>query len=380
MADVSNLVMPKLGLTMTEGTVTEWRVQPGQGFESGQIVAVVETEKIANEVEAPAAGTMIEHIVSGGETALVGAPMARWSLTGRLGASNPPRREIENSAAKANTSTPPRASRSPAQRPATQGSNSRVIATPLARLIARDMGVDLKAVTGSGPGGRIKAADIEGLQATQNKVSAASATGGNSCFLIANVNANEMLTLLEKLQRTLDSAPPKLPHIACLAVVRALNPRPDANRAEPRAGIYIQEEQLSIGFASMDSENNDVRVLRCFPVTSLTEIVEASAHLNTHSQTSPGHTTESGSIVIADATDQDNAYVNFPIPTGYSATLSLGAPRNSLKPGPNEQTVLVKEIGLTLTYDPAAMNYSVAADFLGSIKNYLENPLRLLAS
>jgi hypothetical protein len=51
-----NLVMPKLGLTMTEATLTEWRVEPGQRVRQGEVLFVVETEKVANEIEASAAG------------------------------------------------------------------------------------------------------------------------------------------------------------------------------------------------------------------------------------------------------------------------------------------------------------------------------------
>ena len=80
MGNDSTLVMPKLGLTMTEGTITEWRVKPGESFTAGQIIAVVETEKIANEVEAPGQGVMSEHLASKGDTIAVGEPIAQWSL------------------------------------------------------------------------------------------------------------------------------------------------------------------------------------------------------------------------------------------------------------------------------------------------------------
>ena len=58
MGDVADLLMPKLGLTMTEGTVARWLVSPGQRFSAGDTIVIIETDKIANDVEAPASGEM----------------------------------------------------------------------------------------------------------------------------------------------------------------------------------------------------------------------------------------------------------------------------------------------------------------------------------
>lgn len=77
-----HLVMPKLGLTMEEGKVAKWQVQPGQPFAAGDILVVVETDKIANDVEAPEAGVLDEVLVAEGETVPVSAPIARWRLSG----------------------------------------------------------------------------------------------------------------------------------------------------------------------------------------------------------------------------------------------------------------------------------------------------------
>ena len=63
-----NLLMPKLGLTMTEGTLTEWRVEPGQRVRQGEVLFVVETEKVANEIEASADGCIGEIRVLAGAT------------------------------------------------------------------------------------------------------------------------------------------------------------------------------------------------------------------------------------------------------------------------------------------------------------------------
>ncbi|MBK3778305.1 hypothetical protein GAY31_30040, partial [Azospirillum brasilense] len=82
MTMVRELVMPKLGLTMTEGVLAEWRVSPGQPFRSGDVLLVVETDKIASEVEADSDGVLIETTIPAGETVAVGTPIARGSADG----------------------------------------------------------------------------------------------------------------------------------------------------------------------------------------------------------------------------------------------------------------------------------------------------------
>lgn len=369
MADASNLVMPKLGLTMTEGTITEWRIQPGQSFDAGQVIAVVETEKIANEIEAPDAGILDEYIVDHGQTVPVGTPIARWSLQGgNQAVSKTPERENEPI---------PRAAPAPrvsTQRTRVNRPGSRIVATPLARRIARDTGVNLKLVTGSGPGGRIKAADVLGQKAKHQEHSIIGGAGNNSNFLIAEVRANDLMALLSKLQETLDTPPPKLLHFACLAVARTSAQRPNVDKPSNIEGI-----RLNVGFVKLGSRNDTISVLNCSPPTSLKELIQHSSLLEGSPESSPPHDTESGSVVVADATEQGNTYVNFPIPPGHSATLGIGAVRESLRPDADKQPAIYQEIGLTLTYDRAAMNHATASNFLNAVKNHLEHPLRLLA-
>ena len=69
MSASGHLVMPKLGLTMEEGTVAKWHVRPGVPFAAGDVLVVVETDKIANDVEAPSAGVIDDHVLEIGLTA-----------------------------------------------------------------------------------------------------------------------------------------------------------------------------------------------------------------------------------------------------------------------------------------------------------------------
>ncbi len=82
---VQSLLMPKLGLTMTEGTVLEWPIAVGGSFARGTVCVVVETDKVANEVEAPAAGRLLKILVQAGETVPVGSVLAEWEAEEKQG-------------------------------------------------------------------------------------------------------------------------------------------------------------------------------------------------------------------------------------------------------------------------------------------------------
>ena len=139
--------MPSLGADMTEGTLLEWLVQPGDEVHRGDIVAVVDTEKSAIEIEIFEDGRLGRLLVEPGETVPVGMPLAvieksgptpiARSAPGPTPASGP-----------APTTPPPRAQR-------------RVAASPLARRRAKELGVDLAAVQGSGKGGVLTVDDVE---------------------------------------------------------------------------------------------------------------------------------------------------------------------------------------------------------------------------
>ncbi|MFT4247632.1 MAG: lipoyl domain-containing protein, partial [Pseudomonas sp.] len=82
---MSELPMPKFGLTMTEGQILEWRKTPGERFAKGEILFVVETEKVANEVEAEADGELLEILAGEEQTVAVGLPIAHVAYDGAAG-------------------------------------------------------------------------------------------------------------------------------------------------------------------------------------------------------------------------------------------------------------------------------------------------------
>ncbi len=183
------ILMPKLGLTMTEGVVVEWRKQPGERVHAGEILFIFESEKAVMDYESPADGILAEILAPAGATVACGESVALLLQEGQPQAKTP----LATPAAKSRarelgvdwrqlagrgpdgrvqlqdvvdaTSVTQSPSASPERKPQ---------ASPLARNLASDLGLDLTHVPGSGPRGRIMRADV--LAAARRALAAASAS------------------------------------------------------------------------------------------------------------------------------------------------------------------------------------------------------------
>jgi pyruvate dehydrogenase E2 component (dihydrolipoamide acetyltransferase) len=146
--------MPKFGLTMTEGTVTQWLVADGDRVTKDQPIAEIETEKIVNELVAPADGVMASIQRMEGESADVTTVMA-WVLQDGESVDDIPSVQPASQTA-TSASMPQKAKRKPAT-----GKTSQAPSSPSARRLARERGVDIALVAGTGPGGRITKEDVQ---------------------------------------------------------------------------------------------------------------------------------------------------------------------------------------------------------------------------
>ncbi len=150
-----DIVMPKLGLTMTEGLIVEWKKNEGDKVQKGEILFVLETEKVTYEVEAPEDGVLSKIVVQEQETVPVGAVVAYLLKPGE---STAELTDVPAVAPAAEETTVEIKAETPA---AGALVNERIKATPLAKKIAREYGIDIYTITGTGPSGRIVKADVE---------------------------------------------------------------------------------------------------------------------------------------------------------------------------------------------------------------------------
>ncbi len=189
------VTMPMLGLTMEEGTITEWLKQPGDTVAKEEPLFVVETDKSAVEVGAPASGVLSQIIVQVGQTVAVSAPIAVIAQPGEA---------VEASPAPAAASAPAPAATPVAAAPsavasatapaaAPRAAGDRLAVSPRARRVAGELGVDVTTVTGTGPDGRIVERDVRAAAAAPAPAStSAPATGSGSERVVASPLAKKL--------------------------------------------------------------------------------------------------------------------------------------------------------------------------------------------
>ncbi|HUV17107.1 MAG TPA: dihydrolipoamide acetyltransferase family protein [Ilumatobacteraceae bacterium] len=156
--DTFDYAMPSLGADMDEGRVIEWRIAPGDTVHRGDLIAVVETEKSDIDIEIWHDGIVEEFLVDVGQLVDVGTPIARLRAVG-AGAETAPVTARPHESGPAAPASAPASLRQPAPAPASTP-DDRVPASPLARRLAAEQGIDLHAVSGSGPGGAVTEADV----------------------------------------------------------------------------------------------------------------------------------------------------------------------------------------------------------------------------
>ncbi|MEP0805203.1 MAG: 2-oxo acid dehydrogenase subunit E2 [Chloroflexota bacterium] len=174
MAETIN--MPKLGFDMAEGTLVRWVKQVGEPINKGDVLAEIETDKATVEVESPASGVVLQHIVEQGTVVPVNAPIAIVGAEGEKVEAKPTADDRPQTAAA--VQTPPAPVSTPqASAPAetvvsgvalseSKGQPSVVKASPLAKKIARENNLDLSRIQGTGPGGRVVRRDVEAALAS----------------------------------------------------------------------------------------------------------------------------------------------------------------------------------------------------------------------
>jgi pyruvate dehydrogenase E2 component (dihydrolipoamide acetyltransferase) len=171
-----DILMPALSPTMEEGTLVKWHVKKGDTVKSGDVIAEIETDKATMEVEAVDEGVVEEILVpEGAEAVKVNSPIARLSGEGEASAAPEPKAaealKAEAPKAEAPKSEPAQAEAPKpapvAVAPVPKPASERIFASPLARRIAEQKGVDLGAVQGSGPHGRIIKVDVDAAPSGQ---------------------------------------------------------------------------------------------------------------------------------------------------------------------------------------------------------------------
>lgn len=385
-------LMPKLGLTMTEGAVSEWPVAPGSRFVQDQTVFVVETEKAANDVGAEADGVMLDIVHGTGTVVSVGEVIGYWD-DGVPGA-------------EALLLAVQPAPVAPAGRAATEPDAStagRVVATPLARAQAALQELDLCTIRGSGPGGRIKAADVaaargappqpaqeaRGLGATRvepGKIALATARRLLQAkreiphfYLAVEADVGQLRATRAEVNEASGSHF-TLNHFIVAAVGRALEDEPAANRVW-QDEAFLQLEESDVGLAVNTDHGLYVPVVRNAGARALAEVardaqlvVERARAASLGAEDMGG-----GAITISNAGMFDVTYITPIINPGQAMILGVGSVREVFRPDAQRRPVLREEMGLVLACDHRVLDGVSGLRFLRRVVHHLEEPTGLLA-
>ncbi|MFP5462233.1 MAG: dihydrolipoamide acetyltransferase family protein [Gammaproteobacteria bacterium] len=413
------LLMPKLGLTMTEGLLCDWLVPEGGAFRAGSPLFIVETEKVATEIEAEQDGVLLQVAVPVGETVPVGAVVGYWEDGKGAHASAP-------APAPAAAIDAPSGARSDAQTDAQSDSQSRarprLLATPLARRIAASLGVDLAGLRGSGPRGRIKADDVRAAHAAAPpargaeggalpEASAAALAAGTSVapqasgmtriaptavqlatarrlsavkatvphfYLSTEADVGRLLALREELN-ALGTVRLTINHFIVAALGRALRDEPDANRVWIDDAI-LQFEGSDVGVAVDTDRGLFVPVVRDAGRLPLAELARASQHLVERARQGrlSAADTAGGAVTVSNAGMHDLTYMTPIINPGQSMILGVGSVREVFRPDAAGQPALRREMGLVLACDHRILAGVSGLRFLNRVVGHLEQPLGLV--
>ena len=159
----SEVILPRLGQGMEAGTIVRWLVAEGDQVKKGQPLFELDTDKVTQEVEAEASGVLLKIVVPEGEVP-VGTAIAYVGEAGESVPEGTGTQPVEEAAPREQVPVPTESAPAAAPEPATvaaAGNGGRVKASPLARRIARERGIDLASLSGTGPEGRIVAEDVE---------------------------------------------------------------------------------------------------------------------------------------------------------------------------------------------------------------------------
>jgi pyruvate dehydrogenase E2 component (dihydrolipoamide acetyltransferase) len=406
---VAEVTMPRLSDTMEEGTIVAWHKQPGDRVERGDVLAEIETDKATMDLEAYDAGVLEQIVVPAGETVPIGTVVAVvGSGEGAAAAPAAPAKVPAEVAAPV-----------PAPAPAPPGNGERVKASPMARAVARDLGVDLSTLAGSGPGGRIVKADVESaLRAPTAEPALAAPAAAPAPAAPASAPADDVeeipLTNVRKVvARRLVESMQSAPHFYLTSVIDAealvafrgeLNEKlagegiklsmndlivkacATALRANPEINVswagdkILRHRRIHLGIAVALEEGLIVPVVRDADQKSVTQISREAKALVEKARAGKLTPNEfqGGTFTISNlgmfGVDHFTAVINPP----EAAILAVGA--TTPEPVARDGRVVVRHtIKLTLSIDHRALDGAAGARFLALLEAILEDPLRILA-
>ena len=370
------IVLPKSGFSSEASTVIGWSVAEGDRVEEGQLLCEVETEKTTIEITAPASGLLRKILIHEGEKRSVGVTM------GFIGEADEPIPEVEDTPPPTPEATQTSATPSPSARPR-RAATGRVRASPAARKLAAEHGIDLAELSGSGPGGAITTGDVEqAVEASRAETDAELVPMSSMRRAIARMTQESFqtaphfyLTLEADATSLLNDRPEgiSITHCFVKAAGLALCEFPQM-RAQIEGDAFAIPHAVNVGLITAVEDGLVVPVIRDADQRSLVEIAETVRSLVDGAR--------SGKLSADDASGAGFSITNlgmYDIETFHAiihapeaAILAVGAivEKPVVKDG---QVVPGVRVALTLSCDHRVVDGVIAAQFLGRLKQLVED-------
>jgi pyruvate dehydrogenase E2 component (dihydrolipoamide acetyltransferase) len=396
------VAMPRLSDSMEEGTILEWLVSDGTNVRRGDELAEIETDKATMTYEADAEGIM-QHVAAEGDTVAVGATIAHLFAEDEARPGGEEHEPVAAVAVDANGAdsgdeTPPMSPARPVVATVHAGPSPRVKASPLARRVALDLGVELEALTGSGPGGRIVRADVEAaprgpvvaprsddvetVQLTRaQRTIARRVSESNATVPDFQVRTEVDVTELLALRRAMKHAghAPSVNDFVVRACALALRGHPRANGTY-RDGAFHLRARVNIGVAVAAEGTLVVPTIFDADAKPVTQIAAESRALA--AQVREGTITPSdlagGTFTVSNLGMFGVTSFTAVINSGQAAILAVGAAVE--RPVIHDGDIVVRSVmDLSLTCDHRILYGADAAAFLADLRALLEQPVALLS-
>jgi len=274
------VVMPKFGLTMQEGTIQQWFKAEGEAIEAGEPLFEVETEKVLYEVESPASGTVAKLLYPLEAKVPCANVVAVIAVPGEDAAAVAAEYAAKAASVAAQTARPSAAA---AQRTAAAATGA-TVATPAARKLAKERGIDLATVKGTGPGGRITREDVEAAAPAVHGTGLHGMRKGIAERMFKSLQSSAQLTITTEVDVTpLVARREQLKQqfrltytdmlIEAVAGALAAHPR---LRVTVEGDVILQHDDINVGIAVALEEGLIVPVVRGADKKSLQQIAEES--------------------------------------------------------------------------------------------------------
>lgn len=422
------IVMPKLGMDMTEATLLNWTKQVGDTINVGDVIAEVETDKVTVEVESPVAGTILDLQVEPGAVIRVGTVIGHVGAAGEQPQASSSAQAVSvveqqtaaqpsgNGAAK---TVPPAPTL--VQPPAAEETNGNlpdgVRASPIARKLAAEKGIDLRQVKGTGPSGRITKADVESFTPSAAPVAARPAAVPAPSFAPAptgpDIEVIELSKLRERIGRRMTESKQQVPHFyvttemevdALLALRQQLNEGLDEAQKISVNDLIVKAAALTLRkFPNLNSHFYGDKLVRhkrihigmavALPQGGLINVVAKDADrtalgtLAQHNKEMIARAREGkvkpddiegSTFTVSNLGPYDVEHFIAVINPPEAGILAVGTARKVPVVQPDGAIGVRTRMKVTISVDHRVSDGAEGAQFLQALKELIENPMRLL--